>query len=417
MQFQKLTFKNERGERLAARLDMPIDEKPRAFALFAHCFTCTKNLNAVFHINQALTRRGIAILRFDFTGLGESEGDFTETNFRTNVFDLVSAANFLAENFEAPKLLIGHSLGGAAVLQAAAHIPSSVAVATIAAPFDLGDVRRHLGSSARDIEERGEATITLAGKQFVLTKQFLDDLEQTRMEDSIRSLGRALVVFHSPRDTVVGIENAGKIFQTAKHPKSFISLDRSDHLLSDRTDARYLGEVLAAWAGKFIRELGDPARPSRDLTDNRVVVRTGKVGYQTEIAANGHRLIADEPVSVGGADTGPTPYDYLVAALGACTSMTLRMYGDRKHLPLDGVVVRLRHRKIHANDCAECATKEGAVDMIEREIELIGTLDESQRKRLLEIADRCPVHRTLHSEILVKSWLKEESGEKGQEPL
>jgi uncharacterized OsmC-like protein/esterase/lipase len=417
MQFQKLTFKNERGERLAARLDVPIDEKPRAYALFAHCFTCTKNLNAVFHINQALTRKGIAVLRFDFTGLGESEGDFSETNFRTNVSDLVSAANFLAEKFEAPKLLIGHSLGGAAVLQAAAHIPSSVAVATIAAPYELGDVRRHLGSSAREIEERGEASITLAGKQFMLTKQFLDDLEQTRMEDSIRNLGRALLVFHSPRDTVVGIENAGKIFQTAKHPKSFISLDRSDHLLSDRTDARYLGEVLAAWAGKFIRELGDPVRPSRDLTDNRVVVRTGKVGYQTEITANEHHLIADEPVSVGGANTGPTPYDYLVAALGACTSMTLRMYSDRKQLPLDGAVVRLRHRKIHATDCAECATKEGTVDVIDREIELLGSLDEPQRKRLLEIADRCPVHRTLHSEILVKSWLKEEGEAKGREPL
>jgi uncharacterized OsmC-like protein/alpha-beta hydrolase superfamily lysophospholipase len=417
MQFQKLTFQNERGERLAARLDMPIDEKPRAFALFAHCFTCTKNLNAVFHINQALTRRGIAVLRFDFTGLGESEGDFSETNFRTNVSDLVSAANFLASNFEAPKLLIGHSLGGAAVLQAAAHIPSGVAVATIAAPFELGDLRRHLGSSVKKLEERGETSITLAGKTFVITKQFLDDLEQTRMEDSIRNLGRALLVFHSPRDTVVDIENAGRIFQAAKHPKSFVSLDQSDHLLSDRMDARYLGEVLAAWAGKFMRELEHPVLPDRDLTDNRVTVRTGKVGYQTEITANEHHLIADEPVSVGGANTGPTPYDYLVAALGACTSMTLRMYSDRKQLPLDAAVVRLRHHKIHAADCAECSTKEGMVDVIEREIELIGSLEETQRKRLLEIADRCPVHRTLHSQILVKTRLKEEGGENGQEPL
>ena len=417
MQFQKITFTNERGEQLAGRLDLPIDEKPRAYALFAHCFTCTKNLNAVFNINQALTRRGIAVLRFDFTGLGESEGEFSETNFGTNVSDLVSAARFLEGSFEAPKLLIGHSLGGAAVLHAAQQIPSSVAVATIASPFDPSAVRRHLGDSVQTIEERGEASITLAGKSFVVTKQFLEDLEQTSMEDAIRNLERALIIFHSPRDTVVGIDNAAKIFQTAKHPKSFVSLDQSDHLISDRSDASYLGEVLAAWAKKYIRGLDDKQRPVRDPSDNRVTVRTGKVGYQTEISANEHRLIADEPVSVGGANTGPTPYDYLVAALGACTSMTLRMYGDRKQLPLDGVVVRLRHQKVHATDCVECTTKEGVVDVIDREIELIGLLDESQRKRLLEIADRCPVHRTLHSEILVKSRLKDEHGEKGQRPL
>ena len=237
MQFQKITFTNERGEHLSGRLDLPIDEKPRAYALFAHCFTCTKNLNAVFNINQALTRRGIAVLRFDFTGLGESEGEFSETNFGTNVSDLVSAARFLEGSFEAPKLLIGHSLGGAAVLHAAQQIPSSVAVATIASPFDPSAVRRHLGDSVQTIEERGEASITLAGKRFVVTKQFLEDLEQTSMEDAIRNLERALIIFHSPRDTVVGIDNAAKIFQTAKHPKSFVSLDQSDHLISDRSDA------------------------------------------------------------------------------------------------------------------------------------------------------------------------------------
>lgn len=417
MRFQKVSFLNERGQRLSGRLDLPVDEKPRAYALFAHCFTCTKNLNAVFQINQALARRGLAVLRFDFTGLGESEGEFSETNFRTNVSDLVSAADFLAENFEAPRLLIGHSLGGAAVLQAASRIPSTVAVATIAAPFDLTDLKRRLGSRAREIEERGEAPIRLGGQEFVLTRQFLDELEHTRMEEAIRGLDRALILFHSPRDAIVGIDNAARIFQAAKHPKSFVSLDGSDHLLSDRADARYLGEVLASWAGKYIRELETPFQPSRDLTDNRVVARTGKVGYQTEIVANGHRLIADEPVSVGGADTGPSPYDYLVAALGACTSMTLRMYADRKQLPLEGVTVRLRHRKIHASDCSECTTREGSIDVIEREIDLLGPLEEAQRKRLLEIADRCPVHRTLHSEILVKSWLKREDGEKGRGPL
>ncbi len=416
MHFLKVSFLNERGERLSGRLDLPVDDRPRAYALFAHCFTCTKNLNAVFQINQALARRGLAVLRFDFTGLGESEGEFSQTSFRTNVSDLVHAAEFLAQNFEAPRLLIGHSLGGAAVLQATSRIPSTAAVATIAAPFDLTDLKRRLGSRAREIEEFGEAPVRLGGQEFVLTRDFLDELERTRMEEAIEGLNRPLILFHSPRDTVVGIDQAAKIYQVARHPKSFVSLDQSDHLLSDRADAKYLGDVLAAWAAKYIPELEAPLSPSRDLTDNRVVVRTGKIGYQTEITANGHHLVADEPISVGGADTGPSPYDLLVAALGACTSMTLRMYADRKQLPLDAITVRLKHRKVHATDCAECTTREGSIDVIEREIDLTGPLEESQRTRLLQIADRCPVHRTLHSEILVKSWLKGEDGEAGQGP-
>jgi len=406
MRFLKLSFKNEQGERLAARLDLPVDEKPVAYAIFAHCFTCTKNLNAVVNINRALATEGIATLRFDFTGLGESEGDFSHTSFSSNVSDLIVAAEYLKLEFEAPKLLIGHSLGGAAVLQAAKSIPSSIAVATVGAPSNLIHLIRYLEPQQNEILTQGEAEIALAGKTFRIKKQFLDDLELIHMQETIRNLNKALLIFHSPVDNIVDIENATAIFQAARHPKSFISLDRADHLLSSREDSLYVGSVLAAWARKYL-EIPLPASPQRNLSDNRVTARTGRKGYQTEIVANGHRLIADEPMAVGGADTGPTPYDYLVAALGACTSMTLRMYADRKEWPLNSVVVRLKHQKIHAEDCLECETRGGKFDHIDREIELEGPLDREQRQKLLEIADRCPVHRTLHSEIIIKSTLKE----------
>jgi uncharacterized OsmC-like protein/alpha/beta superfamily hydrolase len=406
MHFLKLSFRNENGDQLAARLDLPIDEKPVAYAIFAHCFTCTKNLNAVVNINRALAREGIATLRFDFTGLGESEGDFSGTSFSSNVSDLIAAAEFLKLEFEAPKLLIGHSLGGAAVLQAAKYIRSSIAVATIGAPSNLTHLIRYLEPHQNEILTKEEAEITLAGKTFRIKKQFFDGIEPVRMQETIRNLNKALLIFHSPVDNIVDIENAAAIFQAARHPKSFISLDRADHLLSSREDSLYVGSVLAAWARKYL-EIPLPASPQKDLSDNRVTARTGRKGYQTEIVANGHRLIADEPIAVGGADTGPTPYDYLVAALGACTSMTLRMYADRKQWPLESIVVRLKHQKIHTEDCQHCETKSGKIDHIEREIELKGPLDGEQCQKLLEIADRCPVHRTLHSEIIVKTALKD----------
>jgi uncharacterized OsmC-like protein/alpha/beta superfamily hydrolase len=405
MQFQRLSFNNMRGKRLEARLDLPVDEKPVAYALFAHCFTCTKNLNAVVNINRTLARRGFAVLRFDFTGIGESDGDFKETNFSTNVSDLIAAADFLASNFEPPKLLIGHSLGGAAVIQAASKIPSAAAIATIASPFNLVDVARHFADAGKETFG-SDRIIQLAGRSFPITRQFIDDLEQTRMEEAIRNLGRALIVLHSPRDELVGLENAERIFQTARHPKSFVSLDTADHLLTNRADSIYVGSVLSAWVRKYI-DVHEEEFRHKDPADNRIVVRTGKLGFQTEINANGHSLIADEPVAMGGADTGPSPYDFLVAALGACTSITLRMYADRKQWPLDSIVVRLRHQKIHAKDCEKCETKEGKIDYIQREVELQGALSQEQRERLLEIADRCPVHRSLHSENHVESWLKD----------
>jgi len=406
MQFQRLNFVNRNGKRLAARLDLPIDEKPRAFAIFAHCFTCTKNFNAVVNINRELTMQGIAVLRFDFTGIGESEGDFSETNFSTNVEDLICAADFLRDTYEAPKLLIGHSLGGAAILQAAAAIPSTQAVVTVAAPADLASVIRFfVDSSGESLKSYGETTINFSGKEFKIKKQFLEDLQQNNMDRAIRNLRKPLLLFHSPLDQVVSIDNAARIFMAARHPKSFISLDTADHLLSNREDSLYVGSVLAAWSKKYLEFPGRIRQD--DLTEGRVVARTGKVGYQTEITADEHHLIADEPITVGGANTGPTPYDLLVAALGACTGMTLRMYADRKGIPLDAVTVRLKHEKVHAEDCANCVNRDEKIDSIEREIELHGNLDQALREKLLDVAGRCPVHKTLEAKTRIKSRLKE----------
>jgi putative redox protein len=403
--YQKLTFTNKRGEKLSAQLDLPVDGRPGAYALFAHCFTCTKNLKAVVNINRTLNREGIAVLRFDFTGLGESEGDFSDTTFSSNVEDLISAAEFLETTFQGPQILIGHSLGGAAVLQAASSIPSAKAVATIGTPGDPKHVNHLLKSSREKIETEGEAEVMLGGKTFKIKKQFLEDLEQTRMHETLRNLRKALLILHSPLDEIVGIDNAAQLYQVARHPKSFISLDRADHLLTDANDSIYVGSMIASWGKKYI-DLSREAGSEADSPEDRVMVRTGKDGFRTEIMVRGHSLIADEPISAGGKDRGPTPYEYLSAGLGACTSITLRMYADRKSWPLDSINVRLAHRKIHAQDCESCETQKGYVDEFEREIELVGPLDDLQRERLLQIADRCPVHRSLHSEIRVKTHMK-----------
>lgn len=404
MPFQKLTFENRNGETLAARLDLPADGKPIACALFAHCFTCSKNLKAVANISRALNQEGFAVLRFDFTGLGESEGDFADTNFSSNVEDLVDAATFMGNMFEAPAILIGHSLGGAAVLQAAQHLPSVKAVATIGAPYDPQHVSHLFEDNVDRIEAEGAARVLLAGRAFTIKKHFLDDLKAQNVERTIRRLKRALLVFHSPVDKTVGVENARLIYDAAKHPKSFISLDQADHLLTNEADSRYVGAVLAAWAIKYIN-LPDVEGAGED-EPHAVTARIGTSGFQTEIIANGHRMLADEPKSVGGTNHGPTPYDLLLASLGSCTAMTLRMYADHKGWSLDGVTVRLRHSKIHAHDCASCTTEGDVhIDRIERILQLSGDLSEQQRQRLLEIADRCPVHRTLSGEIDIQTEL------------
>lgn len=427
MASEKLTFTNPQGDRLAARLDTPHGAAPGAYVLFAHCFTCSKNLTAVGHISRALTERGFGVLRFDFTGLGESEGDFADTNFSSNIDDLICAADMLAETRNSPSVLLGHSLGGAAVLQAAAQIDTVEAVATIGAPHDPEHVTHLLDDSLEEIDASGIAQVTLAGRSFTVKKQFLDDLARTRMSETIGSLKRALMILHSPVDQFVGIDNAARIFEDARHPKSFVSLDRADHLLTDEADSRYVGSVVAAWAAKYLdadvnepalAENGqnqDPPANEAAVTDSGQSVAetpvdgtqtvTGTTLYRTEVQSGRHRLIADEPTSMGGGDLGPTPYDLLLSALGTCTGMTLRMYADRKDWPLETTTVRLSHEKVHAKDCRECESETGKVDRIRREITVTGDLTDEQRARLLEIADKCPVHRTLHSETVVHSVL------------
>ena len=404
MRSQPVHFENAEGHRLSARLELPLHGPTLGCAVFAHCFTCSKNLKAVGHISDALAAQGIAVLRFDFTGLGQSEGDFADTNFSSNVADLVAAARFMEATYEAPALLIGHSLGGAAVLQAVAELPEIRAVATIGAPADPAHVVHLIEDSRAEIEARGEAEVVLGGRRFRIRKQFLDDLEASRMQETLRALKRPLLILHSPVDNTVGVENAAALFKAARHPKSFVSLDHADHLLTDEADSRYVGAVIAAWAKRYIAP--HQAEPEDELEDDRVVARTGPSGYRTEIMAGAHHLVADEPVAVGGTDTGPTPYDLLSAALGACTSMTLRMYADRKEWPLEEVVVRLAHKKIYAEDCKTCGEEGGKIDHIDRELELTGELDEAQITRLLEIADRCPVHRTLHGDVRVETTLR-----------
>jgi putative redox protein len=413
MRFEKIAFAGAHGAVLAGRLELP-EIQPRAYALFAHCFTCTKDIFAAGRIAEALAGHGIAVLRFDFTGLGASGGDFGHTNFSSNVQDLVKAADFLRGRYAAPKLLIGHSLGGAAVLAAASRIPEAVAVATIGAPADPAHVARLFTDKRAEIEAIGEAEVLLAGRPFRIRKQFLDDIAQQNTAAMLSRLGKALLVFHAPRDGIVGIDNAATIFQAARHPKSFVSLDDADHLLSRRADAVYVADVLAAWATRYIgqtekrapepvaAEAGTVTVSERGADAARGVSRLAQ-----EIVAGRHRLAADEPSEAGGSDLGPNPYDLLLGALGACTSMTLRLYADRKGWPLEHVAVRLAHRKIHAADCADCETKDGKIDAIEREIEIAGPLDESQRGRLLEIAEKCPVHRTLHSEVRIASRLRD----------
>ena len=403
---QKVEFKGSQGGMIAARLELP-DGLPRAYALFAHCFTCSKDIFAAARIAGGLADAGIAVLRFDFTGLGASEGDFANTNFSSNVEDLLRAAAFLRERYKAPSILVGHSLGGAAVLAAAGRLDEVRAVATIAAPADPGHVAHLLAEARPEIEARGEAEVVLAGRSFRIQKQFLEDIEGHRLSDAIGKLKKALLVFHAPRDAIVGIENASVIFQAAKHPKSFISLDRADHLLSRREDARYVASVLAAWAARYVPDLeaGD-ANVDAQEPGGVMVRETGNGPFQQEVIAGRHRLLADEPELVGGTDTGMSPYELLLAGLGACTAMTIRMYADRKKLPLDRVSVLLHHDKIHAEDCADCETREGKIDVIERAIELSGDVDGDQRRRLLEIAEKCPVHRTLHSEISIRTRLK-----------
>lgn len=396
----RLTFENKDGHELSGKLEMPVNGKPEAYAVFAHCFTCNKNLQAVTNISRSLTQRSIAVLRFDFTGLGSSEGNFEDTTFSGNTEDLVAAAAYLEENYMAPQLLIGHSLGGAAVLVAASKIASVKAIVTIGAPSEPEHVTHLIGKEKSEIMEKGMAEINIGGRPFSIKKQFLDDLEEYDMNKRVRNLDQALLIMHSPQDRIVDIANAEKIYKYAMHPKSYVSLDGADHLLSNQEDSRYAGHVLAAWATRYL----DRHTPENIETESQTVTSTSADSFLTEVQNGNHSFITDEPESVGGTDLGPTPYGLLTAALGACTGMTLRMYADRKKIKLGEVRVHVEHQHKHADDCSTCENSSSRIDVINRQIELEGDLSHEEKKKLMEIADKCPVHRTLasHTDIITE---------------
>jgi len=398
---ERFQFTGEDGHQLAAALDLP-DGPVHAYALFAHCFTCGKDVLAAKRIATALAAKGIAVLRFDFTGLGSSEGDFANSTFSSNVADLVHAADHLRETRGPPSILIGHSLGGAAILAAAGQIPDAKAVVTVAAPSDPAHVTHFFKDKIEDIRTQGKVEVQLAGRPFEIKREFLDDIAEHSLMAHVAKLHKALLVMHSPTDDTVGIENATNIFLAAKHPKSFVSLSGADHLLSAKRDSAYVADVIAAWVERYVEPAAAaPVAVAVDGPRNVVVRETRASKFQQTVTSGPHQMLADEPVAAGGADTGPGPYDLLLSALGACTSMTMRMYADRKSLPVERITVTLKHNKIHAEDCAECETKEGLIDQIDRVIAIEGALDADQRKRLMEIADKCPVHRTLTSEVRI----------------
>ncbi|MCB1280758.1 MAG: alpha/beta fold hydrolase [Salinibacterium sp.] len=415
----RVEFAGAHGTNLAARLELP-GGTPRAFAIFAHCFSCSKDVFAASRIAKALAASGIAVLRFDFTGLGQSDGDFSNTNFTSNIDDLVNAADFLRTEYRAPGILIGHSLGGAAVLAATHRIPEVRAVATIAAPSDPGHVVNLIEDDLATIREQGFAEVHLGGSTFNVKEQFLDDVAEQPQAERIRDLGVPLLVMHSPVDRTVPIDDARAIFDQAKHPKSFVALDGADHLLTRRGDSEFAAAIISAWAGRYALDAtAHTAAPASGMgaTDSAqttmdverypgivIVEETGNGDFQQRVTSGQHTLLADEPIPMG-TDTGLAPYEFLLAGLGACTSMTLRMYAKRKGIPLERVRVELGHSRIHAEDCENCETQTGHVDHIERWITLTGNLTGEQKTRLMEIADRCPVHRTLHSEINITSEL------------
>jgi len=401
MPSSRYQFRNTAGQTLSGRLELPV-ATPRAFVVFAHCFTCTSKVKAATRISRALCDLGMAVLRFDFTGLGDSEGDFANTDFSSNVADLVAAARSLEQTHDAPQLLIGHSLGGAAVLMAAERLPAVKAVATIGAPSDPAHVTHLLSQHLDRIEEHGEATIQLGGRPFTIKRQFIEDLQSQSLAQRVGQLGRPLLIFHAPGDQIVGIDNAREIFEAARHPKSFVSLDDADHLVTRGDDARFIADTLAGWARRYI----EPTEQEQAPPEGTVVVSEGQAPYAQAIRAGEHVWTSDEPESIGGGDRGPTPYGLLLSALGSCTAITLRMYADRKQWPLEHVEVTLRHQRVHADDCDGCADRNSKIEQIQRQVRLAGQLDDDQRQRLLEIADKCPVHRTLTGDTRVATSLR-----------
>lgn len=400
---KNITFTNAEGTSLSARLELPVDRKPQTFAVFAHCFTCNKNFRAVRQISSALATNGFGVLSFDFTGLGDSGGDFSDTTFSGSVSDLIAAAEYLATNYTAPSLLIGHSLGGAATILAASKLDSVKAVVTIGSPSEPQHVKKLFRAQIETIEESGASDVDIGGRPFTLKREFVEDLDKQELLSVVGRMDKAFLFLHSPEDDIVGVENAAALYKAARHPKSFVSLSGADHLLTAAEDGQYAGDLIASWAARYVPD----ETQQRDVSTKEDVVAylSADEKFTTILNAGGHRMTADEPESFGGNEFGPSPYGFVSSGLAACTAMTLRLYADRKGWELGDVAVHVSHSKIHAADCSDCESGGSKIDTFERTIEVSAELADEQKQKLLEIADKCPVHRTLGAEAQIETTI------------
>ena len=401
MPTEAIRISTEAGHELSGSLELPTG-LVRGAALFAHCFTCTKQCKAAVSLSRALARRGIATLRFDFTGLGNSDGQFGHAGFTTDIADLVSAANFLHDRFSCGLLLIGHSLGGAGVLAAADDIgvDKVAAIATIGAPAEVEHVLHNIEGDLETIRRDGIGKVSIGGRSYELTREFIDRVTHIDLLDEVSRLRVPMLFLHSPTDQTVGIENATKLFLAARHPKNFISLYGADHLLTEQADADFAADVIAAWADRYM------APPEAvPVPDESVLVRTGYGKFGTEVMTGTHQFVADEPRSYGGEDGGPTPYQLLLSALGACTAMTMKMYADRKRLPLESVRVTLNHTRHHEPDVENAVEGTGGrqLEVLHRKISVTGDLTDEEREAIMAMADKCPVHRTLSGNLEIST--------------
>jgi uncharacterized OsmC-like protein/pimeloyl-ACP methyl ester carboxylesterase len=402
----KLEIENRKGLKLQAYLELPANQKPNQFAIFAHCFSCNSNFNAVKNISRSLSNHGFGVLRFDFTGLGKSEGEFAESHFSANVEDLLDVNMYLEKHYKAPALLVGHSLGGAAVIVAASKLESVKAVATIGAPASVNHVTHLFSHAINDIPEKGEIEVQIGGRPFKINQDFVADFNKTDLPKIIKELRKPILVLHAPFDKIVGIENAHQIYHNAIHPKSFVSLDTADHLLSKSSDSIYVGNMIGTWVERYF----EPEENSMISAEGEQLVGHLNVledNFTTSIQTKKHSFIADEPTSVGGDDFGPSPYDFLSAGLAACTVMTLKLYAERKKWDLQEVFVYITYSKKHSDDLNIDVDTPTRFDHLQKKLKFIGDLDEKQTQRLKEIASKCPVHKTLQNKIMIETEILE----------
>ena len=398
MKTERLNIVNKKGVELSAKLELPANQRPNGYAIFAHCFTCSSNINAVTNISRTLTQHGFGVLRFDFTGLGRSKGEFADSHFSANISDLLDVHQYMAEHYEAPSLLVGHSLGGAAVLVAASKLDAVKAVATIGAPASAEHTTKHFASQMEGISKGEKVAVNIGGRSFNINKEFVEEFQSVDLMEVVKSMKKPLLVMHSPFDKIVGIENAQKIYQHAFHPKSFISLDDADHLLTKKEDSIYVGNLIGTWIQRYF------SVKSKDelSTEGEQVVghlNLKEDNFTTSIQTKNHSIIADEPLKVGGDDFGPSPYELFSASLVACTTMTLKMYANRKKWDLQEVYVYVTHTKKQVQDGDEKIE----ISQLEKKLKFVGDLSEEQKTRLKEIAAKCPVHKTMLGDIEIET--------------